>query len=229
MFFVIFVEGRQSILNFASGSEMLYYSRRIGKRPSYTPSKEADEYRRMPENTTILNALKLTGRTTNGWTFGALQSITAIEKAKIVHDGSTRHPVAEPLTNYSLGRVQKEFNQGETVIGASLTGVNRKIDDVMLEFLPVAAYTGGLEFKHQFVNRRYYANVDVMGSTLSGSEQAMIRLQRDTRHYFQRPDADYVTVDSSATRLSGHGGRQRRGQLDRTCPNRLAVARIGVE
>jgi hypothetical protein len=147
------VEGRQSILNFESGNEMLYYSRRIGKPPSYEPEKDEDEHLRMPENTTILNALKITGRSMNGWTYGFLQSITAVEKAKIHNAGEFRHPTAEPLTNYALARMQKEYNQGQTVIGGILTAVNRRIDDKSLNFLPKAAYTGGVEFRHQFAKR----------------------------------------------------------------------------
>jgi hypothetical protein len=35
----------------------------------------------------------------------------------------------------------------------------------------------------------------------------MINLQRSSTHYFQRPDRDYVSLDSSATSLSGYAGR----------------------
>src|SRR5262245_32976464 len=35
----------------------------------------------------------------------------------------------------------------------------------------------------------------------------MIALQRQSTHYFQRPDADHVEVDSSATSLTGYASR----------------------
>ena len=35
----------------------------------------------------------------------------------------------------------------------------------------------------------------------------MINLQQSSTHYFQRPDRDYATLDSSATSLSGYAGR----------------------
>ena len=35
----------------------------------------------------------------------------------------------------------------------------------------------------------------------------MIDLQESSRHYFQRPDASHVNVDSSKTSLTGYAGR----------------------
>ncbi len=202
-----FVEGRQSILNFETGTEMLYYSRRIGKQPSRTPGTAGNEHLDMPDNTTILNALKLTGRSMNGWVYGLLQSTTALEKAKIHNNGQYRRKVVEPLTNYALGRIQKEYHQGQTVIGGIFTAVNRKIDDKPLEFLPTAAYTGGIDIKHQFARRTWFTNLSLITSHLRGSQEAMLTLQQTARHYYQRPDADYVTLDSTRTTLSGTGGR----------------------
>lgn len=201
-----FIEGRQSVLNFGSGDEMLYYSRRIGRQPSYSPELEDDEYSQIPENTTIINALKLTGRSDNGWVYGVLQSVTASEKADIYSNGTYQHPESEPLTNYALARVQKELNQGQTVVGGILTAVNRRINDTNLNFLPRAAYTGGVDFRHQFANRTWYVNSNLMGSYLQGHEEAMVNIQRASQHYYQRVDADYLSVDSSATSLTGNGG-----------------------
>ena len=45
------------------------------------------------------------------------------------------------------------------------------------------------------------------GSYVSGNEQRMINLQESSRHYFQRPDANQVSVDSTATSLTGYAGR----------------------
>ena len=40
-----------------------------------------------------------------------------------------------------------------------------------------------------------------------GSEEAILRLQLSSLHYYQRPDADWVEVDETATSLSGWAGR----------------------
>ena len=41
-------------------------------------------------------------------------------------------------------------------------------------------------------------------SNVSGNDERMISLQRNSLHYFQRPDADHISVDSSATSLTGY-------------------------
>jgi hypothetical protein len=48
------------------GNDNLFYSRRIGRPPSYFPDLEDNEYINGPNNTTILGAFKLTGKTKNG-------------------------------------------------------------------------------------------------------------------------------------------------------------------
>jgi hypothetical protein len=40
-----------------------------------------------------------------------------------------------------------------------------------------------------------------------GNEARLIALQQNSQHYFQRPDAGHVHVDSSATALTGYAGR----------------------
>ena len=60
-----FLEGRK-ILTFGTlGSDQLFYSRRIGQAPSYNPPIEEGETGRFPESTTILTALKVTGKTSD--------------------------------------------------------------------------------------------------------------------------------------------------------------------
>ncbi|MEO8400012.1 MAG: DUF5916 domain-containing protein, partial [Ignavibacteriaceae bacterium] len=44
-------------------------------------------------------------------------------------------------------------------------------------------------------------------SNVSGSKERMIALQTNPRHYFQRPDVSYISVDSSAASLTGYSGR----------------------
>jgi hypothetical protein len=44
-------------------------------------------------------------------------------------------------------------------------------------------------------------------SYIKGTQTDLLSLQTGSHHYFQRPDSKYVSVDSSATSLSGYGGR----------------------
>lgn len=101
-----FIEGK-SLLNFSLGSdierESLFYSRRIGRPPQGYPSSA--QYYKKPENTTILSALKLTGKTESGWSIGILEALTSNEYASVQRwDRTDSEEIVEPLTNYLLGR-----------------------------------------------------------------------------------------------------------------------------
>jgi len=50
-------------------------------------------------------------------------------------------------------------------------------------------------------------------SYVAGSNESMIELQESSRRYFQRPDADHLSVDSNLTSLSGYGGSVEGGKI----------------
>ena len=188
------------------GNDNLFYSRRIGKPASYYPDTDDDEHVKMPENSSILGAMKLTGKTKGGLSIGIMDAMTDKEHATIDLNGKRRHEAVEPMANYFLGRVQKDFNKGATTIGGIVTNTYRNIQEDELNFLNRSAVTGGFDFQHQWKNRTYFVTLKTVFSNIRGSEEALIRAQRSSRRYFQRPDADHVTLDSSRTSLSGHGG-----------------------
>jgi len=115
----------------------LFYSRRIGRRPQYYiyDDLSENEYAKVPENTSILGALKLTGKTKNGLSVGIAESFTKSEFAEIDSLGNRRKELVEPYTNYFSGRLQKDLNEGNTVIGGMVTSVNRFNDAEHLDFL----------------------------------------------------------------------------------------------
>jgi hypothetical protein len=215
-----FVEGKNiyqfqpsnSIVIHDMGADNLFYSRRIGRYPHYYPSVSDTEYVDMPESSTILGAMKLSGKTKNGLSIGILESITANESATIDNDGARRTESVEPLTNYFIGRLQKDFNKGQTVFGGIFTSVNRDITSQNLNYLPSAAYTGGLNFKHTWKERTWYVSGNTEFSHVKGKEQAIIELQQSSARYYQRPDANYLSVDSSIGSLSGYGGNIKFGR-----------------
>ncbi len=184
----------------------LFYTRRIGRRPQYEPELNDGEYADMPENTSILGALKVTGKNKKGWSLGVLESVGAEEKAEINISGDTHNEVVEPLTNYFVGSVKKDINKGKTQIGASMTATNRFINDDYLKHLHTGAYTAGVDFIHYFKERTYYLNVKGIFSHVEGDSTALINTQRSPLRYYQRPDASYVKYDSTRTSLNGHGG-----------------------
>ena len=203
-----FLEGKR-IFEFGLDDELLFYSRRIGHAPSYSPVlREGDNpYFDAPSSTSILGALKLTGKTEKGLSVGVIESVTARETARIHSiQGSSRSEAVEPLSNYAVARVQRDFNQSNTILGAMLTSVHRNIQDPQLDFLPNNATTAGLDFLNYWKNKTYYLDVKAVFSDVRGSQDAILGLQQSSARYFQRPDADYVQLDPNRTRLGGHGG-----------------------
>ncbi len=191
-------------------SDLLFYSRRIGSSPHGYPSTNGNEYVKFPQNTSILGAAKFSGKTKNGWSIGILESVTEREKATIDDNGKRRKELVEPISNYFVGRLQKDINSGNTVIGGIFTAVNREhgLDDVLHR----SAYSGGVDFLHYWKNRFWYVRGNFVYSRVNGTRQAILNTQNAFEHLFQRTDAKEVSVDTSRTSLTGTGGTIRFGK-----------------
>lgn len=186
--------------------DQLFYSRRIGGRPSYSPDLDDGEHTDVPDQASILGAAKITGKTADGWSVGLLESVTAEERADISGPGGDRDQTVEPLTNYLVGRVTRDLRDGDTVVGGMLTSVTRKIDQPHLEFLERQAWAGGVDLQHYLRGRDFRLNVRVLGSHLRGNEESILDVQTASARYFQRPDNSHADLDSTRTSLSGHAG-----------------------
>ena len=200
-----FIEGR-NIFSFDIDDNQLFYSRRIGHSPSYDPVLNDGEYAKKPENTSILGALKLTGKTQNGLSVGIMESLTQREFAEISSPDGDHLMEVEPLANYFVGRVQKDINSSNTMVGGMVTTTYRDLDHTYLNGLSRSALTGGLDFRHFLKNKTFFIDFKSMVSQVNGSTEAMTNLQRESARYYQRPDAPHLKVDTSATRLAGTGG-----------------------
>ncbi len=179
----------------SGGRDNLFYSRRIGRRPHLYPETTDNEYVKSPEFTRILGAFKLSGKTQNGWSIGLLESVTNQEYATIDNNGDQRKVTVEPLTNFVNARLQKDINKGKTIIGGIFTATNRIINDSTLEFLPTSAYTGGLDFEQFWEQRTWNFKAKIVGSSVTGSNEAITDLQEAPQRYYQRPDATHRNVD----------------------------------
>jgi hypothetical protein len=207
-----FIEGK-NIFNFKltgadsdNNMNMLFYSRRIGRAPQFKLNPDSGIYVSAPEQTAILGSFKLSGKTRKGLSIGIIESLTRYEKATVDSAGVCHKEGVEPLTNYLIARISKDFNKGTTTIGGIFTATNRSITESQLEFLPDAAYTGGLNAIHFWKNKTYYLSGRAVFSSIYGSEQAITNVQRSAARYYQRPDYDYVTYDPTRTFLGGYGG-----------------------
>jgi len=204
-----FIEGKD-ILDFPLGlgrfgSESLFYSRRIGRPPQGSPSSA--EFTQVPQNTAILSAMKLTGKNPRGWSFGFMEALTSRESATLLtwDDETVREPV-EPLTNYLLGRVEKEFRDGRSAFGTIMTAVNRKNTADNLSFLWDEGYTGGFDLRHRWAEDRYQITAHWLGSHIRGSKESILGAQTSPARYYQRPGATHFSVDPNRTSLSGYSG-----------------------
>ena len=204
-----FLEGK-NIFSLDLNDASIFYSRRIGHAPSYSPDLQNNEFLDSPDNTTILSAVKISGKTSDGLSLGVLQSLTAREKADLSLNGKISSINVEPLTNYGIIRIQKDYNGGNTILGGIVTSTNRFINDSHLNFMNRNAFTGGMDFLHYWNDKEFYVDAKVIGSNISGSTDAIKELQYSSARYYQRPDA--YNFDSARTHLSGHGGKIKIGK-----------------
>jgi hypothetical protein len=135
---------------------------------------------------------------------GVLNSVTAEEQARALVGGRDTSFVVEPLTNYTVARVSRDFRNGSSAIGAIATATYRRIEaGSELDFLRSFGYVGGLDGRHRSSDGRYEFRGAVYGSQVGGSTRAIEATQKSAARYFQRPDAGHVQLDPSRTRLGG--------------------------
>ena len=188
----------------------LFFSRRIGERPhGSTPGEFAD----VPESTTILGAAKLTGRTAGGLSIGALGAVTAEESAEYFDPETNVFGDArvEPATGWLVLRGLQEFGTANNEIGLAFTGVRRDLadDDPLATQLNQEAYAGGADLQLQFDGGLTQLSAFLQASHISGTPEAIARVQRFSSHFFQRPDADHVEFDPTRTSMTGTRGSLR--------------------
>ena len=136
------------------GQFPMFHSRRIGQTPGRLPLATNETLVSKPDQTTILGAAKLSGKS-NGWTYGGLGALTAREYGVVdvtMTDAGGQNTVrraeklVEPLTMYSVGRVQRDMLKGTSNVGVMATSVVRE--------KTLDAFTGGGDF-----NLRWHKNL----------------------------------------------------------------------
>lgn len=208
-----FVENKNIFdYNLGSNQDNLFFSRRIGRSPQGSAFGPAVAYVDQPNNTAIWGAAKFSGKTKNGWSWGVLETVTAKEYAEVIYEDDSKDKVlVEPLTNYFVGRVQKDFNDNNSYIGGIFTATNRDLQN-HLSHIHRNAYSGGVDFRHNWNNRTFFIDGNMVLSHVNGSEEAITATQTSIVHMFQREDASHVDVDPTRTSLTGSGGQLRIGK-----------------
>jgi hypothetical protein len=199
--------GAQNYWGFNWGNPDFFYSRRIGRDPQGSvPDADYTDY---PTGTHILGAAKLTGKLGNSWNFGTIQSITKREYASWYTDGNKSRAEVEPLAYYGVIRAQKEFNGGNQGLGVVSTLALRDFNEPQLEDeFNRSSFSVGLDGWTFLDSSRTWVLAGWTGlSNVTADIQQIINIQENSLHYFQKPDADHVSVDSSAESLTGISGR----------------------
>ncbi len=199
--------GSRSNWGFNWGNPDFFYTRRIGRTPA--GSLPDYDYADVPDGTRILGAGKLTGKVGENWNLGTIHAITNREYADISYNGKISKAEVEPMTYYGVLRAQNEIDKGRQGIGFISTLVTRNFKDQSLRNeMNSDAFSFGLDgWTFLDKDKMWVATIWSGMSHIRANQEQMLSLQTSSRHYFQRPDASHVTVDSSATSLTGYSGR----------------------
>lgn len=174
------------------GSGLLFYSRRVGKAPSLASLAGPAA---SPGETTIFGAARVTGRLSPTLSVAALSAFTQREYA-------ADRSVVEPEAHYAVARLQQDFRMGRSGLGAMITRVDRRLEDLTAGHLPRSAQALHISTQHQTANGNYQLNAWAARSDLRGDRRAISLRQLSLVHALQRPD-DGVAFDSLRTSMTG--------------------------
>ena len=94
-------------------------------------------------------------------------------------------------------------------MAALATFTSRQFDDSRLNSeINKNALTSGIDGWTFLDSSRTWVFAGALGYThITGTKERIFDLQRNSRHYFQRPDSKMMRLDSNATSLTGYSGR----------------------
>ncbi len=201
---------------FCSNAESMsaFYSRRIGRAPEGADLATGPNlYADVPDATTILGAAKITGRTQSGFTLGLLDALTNRASARIETPAGQRGTQeVEPLSNYFVGRVKKDYDDGNLVLGAVASGIVRNIDTTFAPLLARHAEMYGNDVYYTWDQQTYAFQAQAAVTNVSGTPQEILLREESSARYLQRPDrgagaGGFLTdrFDSTATSMHGAG------------------------
>ena len=172
-----FLEGNQLLEGDGPG---YYYSRRIGA------------------FSRILGAGKITGRLASGTSLGVLAAVTERDRE-----------AGQPLSAYAVARARQQFGPNGSTVGGMITAVHRDLESHpdLRDSFRKRALTGGTDWNLRFSRGTYELRGHAGFSHIEGSREVILAAQTASARYFQRPDADYVTLDSNRTSMTGYSGR----------------------
>ncbi len=218
-----FVEGFNIFDNFGRGGSNSFwnfnfpyighfYTRRIGRAPQ--GGLPDNNFNSTPIGTRILGAGKLTGKIFDDFTIGTVHAVTNKEIGKFKYNADSvtvrdSSVTIEPYTYYGILRGQKDFNDGRSGIGFLSTLTTREFDrDELKDQMNSLSSFNGIDGYTFLDDDKMWVLTGWTGFThVKGSRNQIQNLQTNSTHYFQRPDAKNVSVDTNATSLTGFAAR----------------------
>lgn len=150
---------------FSEGSDFfserleLFHSRRIGKKSNYLQPDEGEPKSTL-ENTTILGAVKVLGSTQSGFNYGFIEAVTNEERVRWLYDSTSTSIIIEPLTYYSVAKIEAPVINKVSRLGIMATDVSRQKNP--------GATTGGLNWNLGLLDNRLFSNGQIVQSNKEG-------------------------------------------------------------
>jgi hypothetical protein len=206
-----FTEGA-SIFNFGIGvgdgdgsAESLFYSRRIGTGPPGRGGWRRTDGSTAPLRPGSWRRASCPGRRRAAGPWGPSAPSPARRRpASHTQTGPGTAAPSSPWPTTPSSDSSGTSGKGSSAVGLIGTGTFRDGTPSAELGLRDRAFSGGVDFRHRFRDNTLEFKTYLLGSHVSGSEFAsMERTQRSPARYYQRPDADHLTLDPTATSLFG--------------------------
>ncbi len=192
--------------------ETLYYSRRIGMRPTYDLGLDSAQVLSYPRASEILGAVKFTGRSSTGTSYGVLSALLSEQLANVRVNGVESRPTVAPQTTFLIGRVRQSLDRGKSSVGFFTSRVDRSLTPQTETQFTRDATVAGFDFDLR------QGNVGLVGhvasSRVAGSPEAIDALQRSAPHFLQRSGAAHLHYDPQRESLDGWAAELVGGKLD---------------
>ncbi len=186
------------------GINNYFYSRRIGAVPIGPPPSDYVDY---PRTATILGAAKLTGRLASGTSVGILGAVTDEEQARTFDatQGTFGSVAVAPRSAWGVARILQEFGPSASTAGLLFTGVHRDSapGSPLAALLTRNAFSISGDTLLRLKGGEYEIAIDMGMTHVDGDAEAILRVQRASPRYFQRPDVTHVRLDPNRTSLNG--------------------------
>ena len=152
-----------------------------------------------------MSAAKVTGKSAGGLGLGLLSAVTTGERGTMRDAsgdiiGSER---VQPWAHHFAGRIEQDYRDGQHTVGTMVTALNR-FDGADELGLRRAAYAMKVDGTHKWQSNTYSLQWTIAGSQVRGAEAVILGVQRSSLRYFQRPDADHLSIDDTRTSLNGY-------------------------